>query len=160
VLAALALSLVGDVALMLSPDETGRIDALFLGGLTAFQLAHVCYLGAFAAYGVGAGYAGVGAVIAGVVAAVALPRIVMAARRLGGIALASTVVAYALVLGGMVALAVGTTSELIAVGGVLFLVSDTVLAWGRMVAPVPQGPLTVAVTYHLAQLCLVLGMLA
>lgn len=160
VLAALALSLVGDVALMMSPDETGRIDPLFLGGLTAFLFAHVCYLGAFAAYGVHAGYAGVGAVIAGVVAAVVLPRIVVAARRIGGVALASTVVAYALVLGGMVALAVGTTAELTAVGGVLFLVSDTVLAWGRMVAPVPQGPVTVAVTYHLAQLCLVLGMLA
>jgi uncharacterized membrane protein YhhN len=160
VLAALALSLVGDIALMLSPDETGRIDPLFLGGLAAFLLAHVCYLGAFAAHGVHSGYVAVGAVIVAVVAAIALPRIVTAAHRTGGIALASTVIGYALVLGAMVALAVGTTAELTAVGGVLFLASDSVLAWGRMVAPVPGGPLTVAVTYHFAQLCLVLGLLA
>lgn len=159
VLAALILSLVGDVALMLSPDQAGRIDPLFLGGLAAFLLAHICYIGAFAAHGLHGGYIAVGAVIAAVVAVVALPRIVTAAHRIGGTALASTVIGYALVLGVMVAFAVGTTAELTAVGGVLFLASDTLLAWGRMVRPVPSGPVTVAVTYHFAQLCLVLGLI-
>jgi uncharacterized membrane protein YhhN len=160
VLAALVLSLAGDVALMGSPDRAGRIDAWFLGGLSMFLFAHICYIGAFAAHGVHGGYIAVGAVIAAVVAAITLPRIVTAAHRTGGPPLASSVIGYAFVLGGMVAFAVGTTAELTAVGGVLFLASDTVLAWRRMVGPVPNGPVTVAVTYHLAQLCLVLGLLA
>jgi uncharacterized membrane protein YhhN len=160
VLAALVLSLAGDVALMLSPDQPGRIDPLFLGGLAAFLLAHISYIGAFAAHGVHGGYIAVGAVIAALVATIALPRIVTAAHRIGNVPLASIVIGYALVLGAMVAFAVGTTAELTAVGGVLYLASDTVLGWGRLVRPVPSGPVTVAVTYHFAQLCLVLGLLA
>jgi uncharacterized membrane protein YhhN len=160
VLAALVLSLVGDIALMLSPDRVGRMEPLFLGGLATFLVAHICYIAAFAAYGVHGGYIAVGTVIAALVAAIALPRIVTAARRIGGMPLTLTVIGYALVLGVMVAFAVGTTAELTAVGGVLFLASDTVLAWGRLVRPVPGGPVTVAVTYHFAQLCLVLGLLA
>lgn len=159
VLAALVLSLVGDVALMLAPDEPGEVDPLFLGGLGAFLLAHLCYIGAFAAYGVRGGYVVVGAMIVAIVVAAALPRVLIAARRSGGWALGAPVGGYATVLGVMVMLAVGTTSRLTALGGLLFLASDTVLAWDRLVAPVRRGPVTVAVTYHLAQLCLVLGLL-
>ena len=159
VLAALALSLVGDVALMFSSDEPGGVDRLFLGGLTAFLVAHVCYIGAFAVHGVRGSYVLVGTVIAVVVAGAALPRIVIAARRIGGWTLVAPLGGYATVLGVMVALAVGTASRLTALGGLLFLASDTVLAWDRLVAPVRRGPVTVAVTYHLAQLCLVLGLL-
>jgi uncharacterized membrane protein YhhN len=46
-----------------------------------------------------------------------------------------------------------------AVGAVLFLVSDTVLALNRFVRPVPRGQLVVHVTYHLAQGLLVLSLL-
>jgi hypothetical protein len=35
-----------------------------------------------------------------------------------------------------------------------------VLAWDRLVTPLRRGPVTVAMTYHLAQLGLVLGLLA
>jgi uncharacterized membrane protein YhhN len=160
VLAALVLSLAGDVALMFSPDEPGRVDALFLGGLGAFLLAHACYLGAFLHHGVGGGHVLLGLVLVVVVAAVALPRIVLAARRVGGTALAATVAGYALVLAAMVVLAIGTTAVLAAIGGLLFLASDTVLAWDRLVTPLRRGPVTVAMTYHLAQLGLVLGLLA
>jgi uncharacterized membrane protein YhhN len=137
----------------------GRLDRLFLGGLAAFLVAHLCYIGAFAAHGVRGSYVVVGAVIAVVVAGATLPRVVTAARRVGGWALVATLAAYASVLGVMVALAVGTASRLTALGGLLFLASDTVLAWDRLVAPVRRGPVTVAITYHLAQLCLVLGLL-
>lgn len=160
VLAALVLSLIGDVALMLSADEPGEVDLLFLGGLAAFLLAHLCYIGAFAVHGVRGSYVAVGAVIAVVVVAAALPRVMIVARRTGGWGLAAPVGAYATVLGVMVALAVGTGARLTALGGLLFLASDTVLAWDRLVAPVRRAPVTVAVTYHLAQLCLVLGLLA
>lgn len=160
VLAALVLSLIGDVALMLAPDERGQVDTLFLAGLAAFLLAHLCYIGAFAVHGVHSGDAVVGAVIVVIVLAAALPRVLFVASRTGGWALAAPVGAYAIVLAVMVVLAVGTASRLTAVGGLLFLASDTVLAWDRLVAPVRRGPVTVAVTYHLAQLCLVLGLLA
>jgi uncharacterized membrane protein YhhN len=56
----------------------------------------------------------------------------------------------------VVAANVGVTAA--AVGAVLFLVSDTLLAWNRFIGPVPRGSLPVHVTYHLAQILLVLSL--
>jgi uncharacterized membrane protein YhhN len=42
-------------------------------------------------------------------------------------------------------------------GAVLFLVSDTTLAWNRFVQPLNNGPLLVIITYHLGQLALIAG---
>ena len=59
----------------------------------------------------------------------------------------------------MVVLAVNVGVGAAAAGAVLFLVSDTVLAWNRFVRPFPSGPVAVHVTYHLAQGLLVLSLL-
>jgi uncharacterized membrane protein YhhN len=153
VLAALALSLVGDVALL--RDD----DVAFLVGLAAFLLGHVCYLVAFARTGVNPTGALVGAVVAVVVSAAVLPRVLRGAAATEGTAFAVVVGGYAAVLGTMTAFGVGTGILATAAGAVLFLASDTVLAWERFVGALPRGPLIVIVTYHLAQLLIVGGLI-
>jgi len=48
---------------------------------------------------------------------------------------------------------------LLPMGGVLFLISDTLLAYDRFVSRVNRGQLWVHVSYHLAQICLAGGFL-
>jgi uncharacterized membrane protein YhhN len=59
----------------------------------------------------------------------------------------------------MAVFAVGTGAIATALGGLLFLASDTALAYDRFVRRVPHGPLLVIVSYHLAQLLIVIGLL-
>jgi uncharacterized membrane protein YhhN len=59
----------------------------------------------------------------------------------------------------MVVLAVNVGIAAAGVGAVLFLISDTLLAWNRFVRPVRFGSLGVHVTYHVAQGLLVLSLL-
>lgn len=42
-------------------------------------------------------------------------------------------------------------------GALLFYYSDATLAWNRFVKPLPQGRLKVIISYHLAQIALVVG---
>jgi hypothetical protein len=60
----------------------------------------------------------------------------------------------------MVALGFGTAAVASAIGALLFLFSDLTLAWGRFVQPLLRGPVIVAVTYHLAQGLIVVGLMA
>lgn len=157
-LGALAFGLIGDIALMLSPQESGRVDGAFLGGVGAFLAGHVAFVVAFGRYGLDATQLLAGALIVVVIAAFTLPKVLLNLRRIGGDELMAAVGVYALALGAMATLAVGTASILTAVGGVLFLVSDTILARDRFVKPVRHAPLLIIVTYHLAQFLLVLGL--
>jgi uncharacterized membrane protein YhhN len=157
VVAALVFGLLGDIALMLSTSAT--VDARFLLGLAAFLAGHVCYLAAFARYGVRVGHVLVGVAVVVVVAAATLPFVLRRTWTIGGEELTAAVGAYAGVLGAMTALALGTTLVLTAIGGVLFLLSDTVLAWHRFVRAFRWAPLLVAVSYHLAQGLIVLGLI-
>ncbi|HEU5267025.1 MAG TPA: lysoplasmalogenase, partial [Jatrophihabitans sp.] len=149
--AALALSLVGDVALLRSEDTA------FLVGLAAFLLGHVCYLVAFLRVGVQAVEVVIGATVVVLVSALALPRLLRGAAASAGIGFAAAVAAYAAVLGAMTALGVGTGVVVTALGAVLFLASDTVLAWQRFVVAVRNGPLVVIVTYHVASVLIPTG---
>lgn len=45
-------------------------------------------------------------------------------------------------------------------GGVLFLLSDIILAYDRFVRPIPRGQLWVHITYHLGQFSLAVGFLS
>jgi uncharacterized membrane protein YhhN len=159
VLAALLLGLAGDIALLASGDETGRLDAAFLAGLAAFLAGNVCYLAAFARIGQHGLQAAAGALVVAGVSGLALPRILARVRRIGGRELLAVVGAYAAVLAAMAVLAAGTGRLLTALGGVLFLASDTALAHDRFVRPVRHGPLLVIVSYHLAQALLLLGVI-
>lgn len=143
VVAALVLSLVGDVALL------PRVDA-FIVGLGAFLLGHLAYL-----LPLGSAARPVPALVGALVlvpaAAVVGRRIAGAARASHGATLGAAVVVYVLAVGGTAVLAVGTGLWAVVAGGVLFATSDGVLGWNRFVAPIPHGRTIVHVTYHLAQ---------
>lgn len=154
VLAGLALSLVGDVLLMLPVD-------LFVPGLIAFLLAHLCYIVAFAAGSNGRARA-----------MAFLPVAVVAAVNLAGLLpqvaapLKAPVVVYTLVLGTMAAFALARaftpaiahatprSARMGAVGAVCFMISDSLLAWDKFGGGLPMSALTVLGTYYVAQWCI------
>ena len=154
VLAGLAFSLVGDVCLMLPGDR-------FVPGLVAFLLAHVCYIVAFAP-----GSNGKARAMAFVAVAV------IAACNLTGLlprvdaALKMPVLAYVAVLASMAAFALARawtpavagalprSTRMAAIGAVLFMISDSLLAWDRFAGGVPMPALLVLSSYWLAQWCI------
>jgi alkenylglycerophosphocholine hydrolase len=158
--AALLCCLVGDVALML-PHE------LFIPGLAAFLAGHVLFVVGLLQPPAPPGvppfaFSPVGlAVAAGVVAAVeAYPgRALLTALAGGGHRpLIAPVCVYMMAIATVVVLATNVASRPAAIGASLFLVSDTVLALDRFVWPRRWGTLVVHVTYHLAQVLLVLSL--
>lgn len=159
VLAALALGLIGDVALLFSSDDApDGLDAAFLAGLAAFLLGHVAYLGAFTAHGVHGWQTAAGALVVAGASGLAVPRVLRGARTAGGTELAVVVAIYATVLAVMVVLAFGTGAIATAIGGLIFLASDTTLAWNRFVQRLIRGPVIVIVSYHVAQVLIVAGL--
>jgi uncharacterized membrane protein YhhN len=149
--AALVLSLVGDIALMLPREQ-------FVGGLAAFLLAHLCYIAGFVAGGLrGPAFALSLLGTAVVLAPVALR--VLRGVRANEPELRPPVVAYLVVIGVMLAAAVASGNAFAAVGAVLFVLSDSMIAWSRFVAPFDGAPVAIMVTYHLAQAGLVLSLL-
>jgi uncharacterized membrane protein YhhN len=153
-LAALALSLAGDVALL------SRSDPSFAVGLGGFLLAHLAFVVAFAHLGMPrADLGAVGLVLVLAMTAVVGRRVVPAARREAGPALGGAVAAYLVVIGVMVVAAFASGQPLVALGATAFMASDAVLALNRFVRPRRFGPLAVMVTYHLGQVLIVLGVL-
>ncbi|MEP7020172.1 MAG: lysoplasmalogenase [Pseudonocardiales bacterium] len=163
VLAALGSGLLGDVALLFTdenrPVEAVEADVPFLIGLASFLLAHVAYVIAFVRYGLHPIQLLAGALVVMGAAVLALPRILRGVREEGGASLALAVSAYATVLSAMVILGFGTAAVATALGTLLFLASDLTLAWGRFVQPLLRGPVIVAVTYHLAQGLILIGLI-
>jgi uncharacterized membrane protein YhhN len=159
VIAALVFGLLGDVGLMLSSDDAATPDARFLLGLGSFLVGHICYMVGFARHGVHTLNVLAGVLVVGGAAALTLPQVLGGARRLAGQELMVVVAAYAVMLAGMAVLAVGTGSLATAAGGLLFLASDTAIAYERFVKKIPRGPMVVIVTYHLAQLLIVIGLI-
>lgn len=151
VLVGLALSLVGDVAL-LWPKEG------FVPGLAAFLLAHLAYIAAFSR-GVGFARRRVPfvfyACVAGSVLTVLWPHV--------GAGLRPPVLAYVVCLAAMAAQAaawwlasrgdvVEGYAQRAALGGLLFVVSDASLAINKFMQPVPMSTLVVLSTYWAAQM--------
>ena len=148
VLAGLTCSLAGDVALLWPARG-------FLPGLVSFLLAHLAYLVAFtrvqrlaarplafAAY----------ALLAGAILWRLWPAVPAALR--------APVAAYVLCLGamaaqaGVLALAGAPRGGVLALGGALFMASDTLLAVDRFAAALPLASLWVLATYWAAQWCI------
>jgi uncharacterized membrane protein YhhN len=154
VLAGLALSLCGDVAL-LWPQQG------FLPGLVSFLLAHLAYLVAFTRDGVRLAARPMPFVLYGALAALILWRLwpgVPAGLRL-------PVLAYVLCLASMAAQAAvqwrvarGTARQrgaaVLALGGALFLASDALLATNKFAGPLPMSGLWILCSYWLAQWCI------
>jgi uncharacterized membrane protein YhhN len=150
-LLALALGLLGDVLLMLPRN-------LFAGGLGAFLGGHLAYIAGFRAAGA--------SVIATllwlapllVVLAVALPPVIQGLLRRGRNALVAPIVVYALVICAMAASALASGSTVAAAGGLLFVISDGLIAYRRFVTERPWMALAIIITYHLGQGALVLSL--
>jgi uncharacterized membrane protein YhhN len=149
--AALVLSLAGDVFLMLPRD-------LFVAGLASFLLAHLAYIVGFAIGGLTAGLVIAGlavvAIAAGMVGIPIVRNVASKHRRL-----IVPVVTYMTAISAMVVLSLGSGEPLAIVGALLFYCSDSLIAWDRFVTSLSWGRPAIMSTYHLAQAALVLSLL-
>lgn len=150
-LAALALSLVGDVFLMLPHD-------LFVPGLVSFLLGHVAYIAGMWADGVDVLGLAIGIAVAAVAVVTIGGRINRAVRAGEHAAMAMPVGAYMAVISLMLVSAIGTTEGLAIAGALLFYCSDALIAWERFVRPHVWHRMAIIVTYHLAQAALTLSL--
>ena len=148
---ALVLCLAGDVFLMLPQD-------LFVFGLGAFLLGHLAYIVGMHVDGVEVPRFFIGIVIVMGALAVIGSAVLRGVRAGPEPKLAGPVVAYMFVISAMVASAIGTGHWAGVAGASLFYASDALIAWNRFIKPTLCGPVTIMVTYHLAQLGLVLSL--
>ncbi len=138
-IAALALSLLGDVYLMLPTD-------VFTAGLGAFLLAHVAYVIDFDVP------LGSRMLCFALALAAMSPFAIRIVRAVTNNALRIGVIAYMVVIGLMVGSALASGSISAQIGGLLFMASDTILGWNRFVRPMSWARPAIMVTYHLGQL--------
>lgn len=150
--AALVLSLVGDVFLMLPREE------LFVFGLGAFLLGHVAYTVGFVVGGVSPLVMAITLVPLGLFVGAVAPIVVTNARRHDP-RLGSPVALYVAVISAMVVAAFGSGSAAAIVGALLFYLSDLTIGWSRFVRDFPSARLVIIVTYHAAQMLLVVSLL-
>jgi uncharacterized membrane protein YhhN len=153
--AALGLSLVGDVLLMLPRER-------FVGGLVAFLVAHVAYIAGLVTIVLTAGLVVGGALLGLVVVGTTIAlvgRPIVRAARVARPGLFWPVVAYLGVISTMVVVACGTGRPLAIAGATLFYASDAILAWDRFIGRRRWGRLATHVTYHSGQGLLVLSLL-
>ena len=151
VVVALVFSLAGDIFLMLPAD-------LFVQGLGSFLIAHVLYVIALVALGVGVGGFIVGLVVVAI-GALFIGRRIIAGAAATDRALAVPVTAYMVVISFMVMTACATGLFFAVIGALLFFTSDAVLGWTRFVKDFPKSHVIVMVTYHLGQAGLVLALI-
>jgi uncharacterized membrane protein YhhN len=156
----LLLSLAGDVFLLLPVD-------LFMAGLISFLLAHFCYIAAFAPDSSWPTRAS----MARRLVLTLLPYAAVAAANLFLLLphvseeLKPAVLGYVMVLELMAALAgarawilrrdaLANSALVAAIGGGLFVLSDTLLAWDKFGGGIPKASLWVLVSYYAAQWCI------
>jgi len=147
--AALGLSLAGDVFLMLGRN-------LFVAGLGSFLLAHLAYLPGLLEGSAGRWWV---AVPVAVTACIVGVRLVRGLRRGGHGALVGPVLAYVAAIGTMVSAALASGNPAAGFGAVCFMVSDAMIGEQRFVRPRPAYPVAIMVTYHVAQASLALSLL-
>src|SRR5262249_55581390 len=143
-----------DVFLML-PDE--RVEWFFVAGLGSFLVAHLAYIGGFAARGLDWSGHWPALLIAPLIVAFLGVPIVRGARARDA-ALTVPVSVYIAVLIAMLLNAIATGIVLAAIGAAVFAVSDATLGWNRFVRELRWGPLVVIVTYQVAQALLVVSL--
>ena len=155
---ALVLCLEGDIALLPAIDK-------FIVGLASFLLGHLAFIVLFVRYGMP--HRGLGAIALGgavVLTATAGRRIVRGAARKDP-TLRIPVVAYLLVICSMTVSGWATGRGWVIAGTTLFVISDTLLGWGRFVMDdsKPESKwlsTAVMVTYHGAIAALALSLWA
>jgi uncharacterized membrane protein YhhN len=148
---ALVFCLFGDVFLMLPQD-------VFVPGLVAFLLGHLAYIGGMLADGVVLSRFGIGLLVVALAVAVIGLTILRAVRAGPEPEMVGPVSAYMLVISAMVASAVGVGHAIGIAGAGLFYASDSLIAWNRFIGETRHGRVAIMVTYHLAQVGLVLSL--
>lgn len=156
-------SLLGDVLLLVPHDR------MFIPGLVAFLITHVCYLIGFQEqlFHLTAWSLIVMAVIL-LNATRLLRRMVGAMRARGEYGMIKPVILYGLVISLMLAAAMSTISDpvwktgsafYVSAGAFLFWISDLLLAWDKFVSPLKIGRVPSIVAYHLGQIGLIAGVI-
>lgn len=152
--AALVCSLAGDVFLMIPKPEQ-----YFVPGLASFLVGHVLYIIGLAQGELPGGGLIIGAVLTFTALVAIGPTVVKGAvdrdRRLG-----VPVLLYMLTMSVMVTFAIGAGPLVGIVGAMLFYLSDACIGWSRFVQDFRHSHLVIMVTYHLAQVGLVLSLAA
>jgi uncharacterized membrane protein YhhN len=158
------LSLTGDVLLMIS------LDRLFMAGLVAFLLAHLAYLIGFnipipeiSAWGFFL------AIMVGLGGMRAIRRILAALEFSGQVRIRIPIIIYGTVISLMLLSAMMKLNDftwnanagvLVSVGAFMFYISDIILAWHKLVAPIHNGRIYNIGAYHLGQITLIAGVIA
>lgn len=150
-LVALVLCLLGDVFLMLPQD-------LFVFGLGSFLLGHVAYIVGMHVDGVDGGRLLLGIVLVLAALSVIGTKVLRGVRAGTEPELTGPVVAYMSVISVMVASAIGTGHVAAVLGASSFYASDALIAWNRFLHETRHARLVIMVTYHLAQLGIVLSL--
>jgi uncharacterized membrane protein YhhN len=157
-------SLIGDVCLMLPGNY-------FLGGLVSFLLAHLLYVTGFFTESVTLSPIFIVTVLVVVSIAIVVTRKIRLGlhQKTGAGRLRWSVTIYSVAVTAMFLSALSTIQRpgwglseylAVAVGGMLFYLSDTLLAYDRFVSTIRHGRLIVRITYHLGQILLLGGVLA
>jgi uncharacterized membrane protein YhhN len=154
--AALVLSLLGDIFLMLPDREMGPADT-FTFGLASFLLGHVAYIVGFFARGVGSAWV-VAALLATLPILVIIGGRVIRGARAKDPKLGVAVTVYMVVLVAMLDVAWWSGVAAAMAGAVLFVASDAMIGWSRFVKVFRNHHIAIIVTYHLAQALLVVSL--
>ena len=142
--AGMGFGLLGDIALM-----RGK----FVPGAAAFALGHLSYIAAWLPLIKPGLWLLASFVIFGLLLAAIAPAIVQGARAKKPL-LGKVVFGYQFLLFAMVVTAGGTEVWLLAIGAMLFGVSDAILGWSRFARDMPQLRVVVHITYHLGQVAI------
>jgi alkenylglycerophosphocholine hydrolase len=156
-------SLLGDVLLI-------SLERMFLPGLLAFVLAHICYVTGFREEIVTVtAWSLILAVFIAINVGRLLRRIVGAMRAKGQQGLVIPVLAYGTVISVMLYAAMSTiynptwktnASFFVSLGAFLFCASDAILAWNKFVSPIKNGRDWNISLYYLGQIGLMAGVIA
>lgn len=157
-------SLVGDV-LLLAPQ-----DRMFIAGLVAFLLTHICYLLGFREQLLHPQLWTLVVMFFILLNGIRLLRRIASAMHASGqTALVKPIIFYGLVVSLMLAAAMSTLSDpawkagaalLVSAGAFLFWASDLMLAWNKFVSPLRSGRLPIILSYQLGQIALIAGVIS
>jgi alkenylglycerophosphocholine hydrolase len=150
IIVALVLGLAGDVCLLPQVDK-------FIAGLGAFLLGHSAYLVAFSIVSSPSWLLLIGLVGAAALIAAFGVDIISAVR---GSAMVWPVTAYIAVTVTIIMVGAATGRWLVAMGALVFALSDGLLGSDRFVRPAPERRVLVHVLYHTGQAAILVGSIA
>jgi uncharacterized membrane protein YhhN len=157
-------SLLGDVLLLVPRDR------MFILGLVAFLITHICYLLGFQEQLIHPRFWSLILMFFIVLNGVRLlSRIVSALRGKRQDRLVLPIIVYGLIISLMLAAAMSTLSDptwkagaalSVSAGAFLFWGSDLMLAWNKFVSPLKSGRFFSILAYHLGQIGLIAGVIS